>query len=117
VKIAKLKPQASRFLLTKEDLKYFYYSDANEEVVIRVKKLKRDSWFTGGNLQLRKDFSEALKDRRKELGYSQTQLAEAVGMTQAEVCQRETSNSHAMSIGKLLKICEKLDVGIGFFME
>ena len=64
----------------------------------------------------RKFIGIKIKDRRKELGLTQEELAEAIGVTYQQLQRYENGKSH-LNTGRLQAISNALDVPITYFFE
>lgn len=60
--------------------------------------------------------SDALKQRRSELGYTLAQVADMVGVTEATVQRWESGNIKALRHGRIAKLAEALNVSPAYLM-
>ncbi len=59
---------------------------------------------------------ERIRKRRTLLGYTQEQLAEALGISYQQVQKYETG-ANRVSAGRLFQIAQRLDVSVAFFFD
>lgn len=58
-----------------------------------------------------------LKQKRQQLGYTQKKMAELIGCTPSALCMFEKGKSDALSVERLGKACEVLDLQPGALLE
>jgi transcriptional regulator with XRE-family HTH domain len=70
----------------------------------------------GRTKRIDKHVGERIRLRRTELGLTQEQLAEALGVSYQQIQKYETG-ANRISAGRILEIARKLSVDVGFFFE